>query len=435
MSDAESSVVDSERQPLLEPKSQSVWDAQFCGSYSFDAETAKFECSNETEELHKEGITDTMCYNTERLTSWDAFRVTYTTIWFSKELWGMMFRLLIVAISIMLFTLLIAQNPEAMEVSKFTQVSKFLNVVCGLLLGFFMASSMNRWYASVNAFLELFDAIRNLQMQFTALGVGEEQTNLCMRYAFASAWLLFGCLLLETKRGSQDDRDKMWLAISQKTAPLGRGCEKSSMPLLTDSEITFLRTMRDPPGIMFMWIAALIGNLAQEGWIPAMPTPTYGRIMNLCQDGHAGIRGVRESISVQAPLNYTHMLATLVHLNNLLNAITLGIVAGLSIGTVLVAHGVHIYPAQRSHDTMLRNSEKDLQNLVVTIFYCTLGPILYQAMLVIAMQIAQPFKSEDDRAPLHRLLHQLEVDMVSGRTANMNVPFVRPDFTNPPAKN
>jgi hypothetical protein len=423
MSGDESFFRDAENSPMYGTLriDKTTWDEKFCGTYIFDAKTGKFECSDETEELHKEGITDTMCYSTERLTSWEAFSVTYTTIWVSKELWGMMFRLMCVVFVVMSITLLIVRNPEAQEVSKFTQVSKFLNVVCGLLLGFFLASSMNRWYACVNGFLELLDAIRNLQMQFTALGVGEEQTNLCMRYGYASAWLLYGCLLLETKRGSLEEREKMWAAMALKKAPLGHGVEKSKDRLLADSEIDFLKTTRDPPGIMFMWIAALIGSLAQEGWIPGMPTPTYGRIMNLCQDGHAGIRQVRASVSVQAPLNYCHMLATLVHLNNLLNAITLGIVAGLCTGTILVAHGLHFHPSLRSQDKMMRQTEKDLQNLVVTIFYCTLGPVLYQALLTIAMHLAQPFNAEDARIPLHRLLHQLEVDMINGRAAKANM--------------
>merc|ERR1719472_361029 len=109
--------------------------------------------------------------------------------------------------------------------------------------------------------------------------------------------------------------------------------------MLEEWEIEALKNTRDPPGIVWMWVAALIGRLAQDGWIPPMPTPTYGRIMNLCQSAHGGIRQVRAAISVQAPLTYTHMLATLVHINNLLNALTFGIVSGLSIGTSLMRYG------------------------------------------------------------------------------------------------
>merc|ERR1719163_2129728 len=119
-----------------------------------------------------------------------------------------MIRLMMVAIATSCITVLILPNPAAMKVAKFTSISKFLNVVVGLLLGFFLSSSMNRWYTCVNGFLELLDAIRNLQMQFTALGVPEPQTILCMRYGFASAWLLYGQLLVETKRGEEEMHER-----------------------------------------------------------------------------------------------------------------------------------------------------------------------------------------------------------------------------------
>merc|ERR1719379_321617 len=107
---------------------------------------------------------------------------------------------------------------------------------------------------------------------------------------------------------------------------------------MEEHEEKVLRMTRDPPGMMWMWIAALIGRLAQDGWIPPMASPTYGRIMNLCQAAHGGIRQVRAAISIQAPLTYTHMLATLVHINNILCSLTFGIVSGVALGTWLSMH-------------------------------------------------------------------------------------------------
>merc|ERR1719502_1852033 len=117
----------------------------------------------------------------------------------------MMLRLMGMAFVVCLVTIVIIPRPDRLKVAKFTDVSKFLNVVVGLLLGFFMSSSMNRWHTCVNGFLELLDAIRNLQMQFVALGVPEESSILCLRYGFASAWLLYGQLLMEARKLTSDD--------------------------------------------------------------------------------------------------------------------------------------------------------------------------------------------------------------------------------------
>merc|ERR1719238_1848132 len=114
-----------------------------------------------------------------------------------------MMRLAAVVLATALATILIIPSPESLKVAKFTEVSKFLNVVVGLLLGFFMSSSMNRWYNCVNGFLELLDSIRNLQMQFAALGVPDKEATLVLRYGFAFAWLLYGQLLVEIK-GSEE---------------------------------------------------------------------------------------------------------------------------------------------------------------------------------------------------------------------------------------
>merc|ERR1719191_1303966 len=123
-----------------------------------------------------------------------------------------MMRLVAVAVLVQITTILLVPNPVVFKVARLTEISKFLNVVVGLLLGFFLSSSMNRWYTCVNGFLSLLDSIRNLQMQFTALGVPEPQTILCHRYGLSSAWLLYGQLLVETKRGDSEKeaRDSMW---------------------------------------------------------------------------------------------------------------------------------------------------------------------------------------------------------------------------------
>jgi len=388
----------------------------------------KFADAEHSEKI-AHGITDTMMYRTESLVTWEAFQITFTTVWVSKELWVMMLRLMGLAFAICLLTIVIIPRPDRLKVAKFTEVSKFLNVVVGLLMGFFLTSSMNRWHSCVNSFLQLLDAIRNLQMQLVALGVPDKDSILMLRYAFASAWLLYGTLLLETISGKEAQiaaRAVMYEKLHKKVARID---PTGNTVLLTESEISAVRNTRDPPGVMWMWVAAFIGRLAQDGVIPPMQSPTYGRIMSLCEVAHGGIRNVHGSISVQAPLTYTHMLATLVHINNLLCALTLGVVSGVAIGTSLMAHDMHLHT---SRDASWNESTRDWQTLLVTFLYCTIGPCLYQALLIIALHLAQPFDTEDAEIPFNRLLHSLEVDMCNGRDLVEYMPFQKPCFKQPP---
>ncbi len=204
-----------------------------------------------------------MMYRTRSLTTWEAFEIRPTsvknlTIWVAPELWYMMPHLSMVALFVALLTLLIVPDPTTLKVAKFTEISKFLNVVVGLLLGFLLSSSMNSWYTCVNGFLELLDAIRNLQMQFVALGVPKEWSILCLRYAFVSAWLLYSQLQIEIKRLSVEDpgtlepeRDEMWNHLCEKIAHIDHTNETM---LLKESEAAVLRLTRDPPGMMWMFI-------------------------------------------------------------------------------------------------------------------------------------------------------------------------------------
>jgi predicted membrane chloride channel (bestrophin family) len=365
-------------------------------------------------------VTDTMMYSTDALCTFEAFTMGSESVWSSWELWGMMFRLFFVCISVAVLTVLLVADPAALRISKFTEVSKFLNVLVGLMLGFFLSSSMVRWHECIDGFMGLLDAIRNLQMQLAALGVKRQDQLVVVRYGLSSAWLLYASLLLEWKKaageaGQAQTRAELWKLIKEKQVDLdGDGMK----PLLLKNEIEVVRETRDPSGMMWLWIGALIGRMAQNGEVPGMATPTYGRIMQLCQDGHGGIRDVRASITVQAPLPYTHTLAILVHINGLLNALTMGLVCGVALGTFLVRHDIHIYPGHASGNEALQ----DLQGLLVTFLYTFFGPLLYQALLLISMHIAQPFDNEDSSMPLDRLLHSLEEDVRNGTDLWLNLP-------------
>jgi len=67
----------------------------------------------------------------------------------------------------------------------------------------------------------------------------------------------------------------------------------------------------------------------------------------------------------------------------------------------------------------------------VTFMYCFLGPGVYQAFLLIGMQLAQPFDSDEARIPLHRFLLSLERDIQDGSMVAGQMTFERPCFKPP----
>merc|ERR1740121_2701569 len=105
-----------------------------------------------------------------------------------------------------------------MKTSKFQTISVFLRVFVGLLLGFFMTSSVKRWVECTDGFLHIFDAVRNLQMQILALGVPEDLRFKCMRYGVVSTFLLARTLEIEAMTTGGKDKfaamERMWAELT-----------------------------------------------------------------------------------------------------------------------------------------------------------------------------------------------------------------------------
>lgn len=309
----------------------------------------------------------------------------------------------------------LVEDPSALKVSKFKQISIFLNVFVGLLLSFFMSSSINRWYACAGGFLELFDAIRNLQMQFFALGVREELITICMRYGCLSAHLLNMQLKSECMEEEQakEYMKKQWDGMTWD----GEIGPSFNIAFATPAERATLERVDDPACTLWIWVASRIGRMAQDQDIPGMATPTYGRIVGLVQNAHGGIRSVRASCQVQTPFIYVHLLASLVHINNILNAISFGLTMGISVAVWLAGRKTKGFSDKEMFKPASpKEVAQDLQNLVVVFFFSVFGPLLYQALLEVAICIAQPFAAQSRGSiPTRRLLNTLEKDLRDGQ--------------------
>jgi hypothetical protein len=357
-------------------------------------------------------------YRTEDLGSMSILFKTAFTAWRRPSLWVTALQLSIVSSLTCMIVLLVTTDPAALKVRKFAKISTFLNVFVGLLLGFFMSSSMTRWYSCANGFLELQDSVRNLQMQLYALGVEDKKSEHILRLGVLSAALLSEELAIAAKLHEDHvSLDSMMARL--RTDFSGDDKDERFGPLaVTEGEVKILRRVEDPSGTIWTWIGAMLGRMAQDGDVPPLPSPTYGRLMSLAQSAHAGIRSVRSAIHVQPPYIYVQMLATLVHINNLINALSFGMSAGATLGTALQTHGIIEYEKR----ARAREAAGDSQNLIVSFFFSCFGPFIYTALLEVSIAIAQPFSSRDGEIPTKRLLMQLQQDLEDGLTMIKNMP-------------
>jgi hypothetical protein len=388
--DAENQLAQGEKQPLLAPHQK----------------LAFVDSPADEEEW------DSTQYDITRMTSWAVFGMVTGCAWDNHSLWRCTGCAFLLSCTVALVILFIP-NAAFVQPDKVAKLGTFLNVFVGLLLGFFLSSSMNRWYRCVSAFLELLDAVRSMQMQMTALGVPRERTNMLSRYGLLSAWLLHLSLNMHLHDGTDDPGEAEPSGTPAETKKLWQSLEAKRPGLVLPKEKELLMQHEECYALLWTWVASLIGRMAQNGEIPPMPSPTYGRILNIVQLAYGSIRDVRALHLIKAPFIYVHTLAILVHVNNILNAIGFGLVLGLAL--LEIVGGKKVY------------GRTNWANICCSLFmqfcFSMVAPLLYLALLEVSVCVAQPFSYTDAKIPAFKFLKGLEQDLKSAEAMGDDPPY------------
>jgi hypothetical protein len=367
-------------------------------------------------EVEQENIAwDSAQYNMGAVNSWRILLVMSGSAFDNVSILTCMLYALLISFGVALFAF---HSDLAVFIKMETvhALGTFLNVFVGMLLGFFVSSSMNRWHGCVQGFMELLEAVRCMQMQMVALGVSNERIDTLNRYGLSSAWLLHLSLNNECRKyprekvhESEDEhKKKLWTCMKQLRPHLVNSREKK---LLYEYEQCY--------SLLWTWVASLIGRMAQDGEIPPMASPTYGRIINIVEWAYSSIRTVRMMHRIKVPFIYVHTLAILVHINTMLNAISFGLILGM---TVKVAAG--------KDDGKIANQK--LPHLVASLFmqFCIsmVAPFLYLCLLEVSVCISQPFTFMDSKIPSHSLVLSLEEDLANAKEMSENTKWQKPQF-------
>jgi len=355
-------------------------------------------------------------YKIGSLSTWGILLDVQGSVWMRSSLWLAGLKMSMVSLCVGLLAMAVCQDPSNLKLDKLQKLSTFLNVFVGLLLGFFISSSMTRWYNAADGFMELFDHIRSLMMDLTALGVDEPKVDAIIRYGVLSGWMLNMELHVEAAEDSQKSamNDEMWHTLTHRR-------HNQKFGHLRAEEVRSLKQVGDPAATIWVWVACMVGRLAADGDVPPMASPTYGRLQAQIHGAHKGIRDVRSSVSIQPPYIYVQMLATLVHLNNIINAITFGLTLGLAISMILTDLGYSIHGVKSSKVSRGEIAE-DAQNLLVCFFVSVFAPFIYHGLLEVSVAVARPFSSKDGAVPTTKLLTGLEEDLIDAKRVRDALP-------------
>jgi len=147
----------------------------------------------------------------------------------------------------------------------------------------------------------------------------------------------------------------------------------------------------------------MLARLSQDGEIPGLNTPTYNALMASSKKAaQACILKAKGCLSVQMPFPYSHMLATLVHINNYILAVMSGISMGTAIGLGYHAIKIGKY-GQLAYPLQLMTT----QLIVVMVI-----PFFYQTFLQIAALMCSPINNKEFPLPIEQLIERLETQLV-----------------------
>ncbi|CAK9097522.1 Golgi apyrase (ATP-diphosphatase) (ATP-diphosphohydrolase) (Adenosine diphosphatase) (ADPase) (Golgi nucleoside diphosphatase) [Durusdinium trenchii] len=364
---------------------------------------------SKVEETAEDDEADSMSYDARKLITFEVFRATTGTIWVKGSLWRSMGLLLVLALLTALGVAFMVKEPEKLETDEFSKLNGFLKAIVGLLLGFFLSSSVNRWYACASGFLALFNAIRALHMQLAAIGSSafSYDTVPTVRCG-VSAGLHYS---LSGQTLPKDERLE-WRAVKfdamceDKENLDDQVMSSGTLAKIHPKEKEILAKVEDPSQTLWVWVTSLLTRMASDGEIPAMPTPTYGKILSLADQAYGGIREVQGAICVQPPYVYVQTIAMLVNVNNIVTAVSFGMTLGVTLSVA------------KSGKNIKEVISADLQDVLIQFIMSTTGPFLYQTLLEVAVCIAQPFAGCSDekndspgRIPTWKLLSNLKKDL------------------------
>lgn len=292
--------------------------------------------------------------------------------------------------------------PSSQSVDTVASLSISLRIFAAVLLGLFVFISVSIWHKCLSGFRVLFEAIQHLQMQFISFECADtENARTTMRYGLLSAHLLNAELCSEA-RGGGPWKQALFEMRAQISIPMGEEtkCGLLHFDFLRDKELEILQGVDDASGMLWVWVASLLGSMAQDGSIPSMESSTFGHIVSLAQSAREGIHQARFCTTGQTAPTCMRALAVAVQASNLVSAVSLGIFLRACVPLSMEGMPTRIVAA-----------ELDLQAILVAIFLGVCLPVLYQVSLEAAVLLAVPFASKHEEVPTNGMISRLEFNL------------------------
>jgi len=280
-------------------------------------------------------------------------------------------------------------NPSKLKYNAFTMCTTMLGAFLGFIFATFVNSTFLRWRQVINYIFTYFEAVKEMQYELVIIhGCPIEAWERIRRWSILSIWIA-------TREAPELWNEICWEAEFDQW-------EEST--LVTKTERQHLEELRESVPtrralLVWKWIGHELSELANAGALPPKISPAFVQIIQDCMKAREAIGMLESVIFLQMPYIYVHLLALLINLFSVLNAIQCGV--GMGISAARLVQGINDY------ESVVNNAEKIVAFLLVLV----VGPMIYQTSLNVSLELSLPFGRTSADLPMSTLIAMQEMQL------------------------
>jgi len=364
-------------------------------------------------------------YNSESLLQWQAL---FQIVGVAFADWCIMRNVLILAVISLVCGVSVVLGLDRMkldmmkfEVQYLNSARPFLKIFITFMLGIYVNRAFIRWWSIILCFQQFISDIKQLIYFFHTSNVDKDTIAIARRWAMSTAY----CLDTEAKNAQQMDLEHewynrstlQWLVQNEYLTP-DEHEELERVILVQGMKAKGLESQQGQVsgtiGVTTTHIWSWLGDLLMNFDLKMSP-PMHSRIMGISQCGLSRMGDLQHQVTIQVPYMYAHLLSFLVHLNNIIAAVTAGISLGASCSALL--HNwkspVHEAASLSRGEVMKhhRESVMAVENMAIQIMMLMVEPLLYLSFLRIGHLLCYPFGYEKHHVSLETNLAWLQAEL------------------------
>lgn len=367
-------------------------------------------------------------YDHELLLSWRVFFGWSGTIFVQRAVYIIIPYVCCVAITCFVACYVGIPHARKLDTGRFNDFVNYIKVFIAFMLGLFLNNAFKRWWSSVSYFKRFLVSIKQLMYTMQAIGVPPQLYNECERLTIASSYILndeVHCAQLTCKKVRAERWRKALDHLVEKKY-LTKD-ERHDLEEQSGCDTGTQATLGVMSTIMWIWVGESMTQVKDS-----VTGPMYVRLVFLCQDCLAQVELLKTNLIVQLPFTYVHMLCCLVHLANLLMALSSGLTIGSAVAEVhsrqaeyhegvgpdefgaeggLFLQLAHVIGMTPGASRAIKGFYEAIQTLGVNLVMLLLQPLLYQSFLVIAHALCYPYGSGICHMPTETFITQMHYEM------------------------